>query len=291
MPVLKHFINLGIKQMLIEEYLASELQNAGFAGCELQKTPLGTRITIRTSRPGIVIGKKGRSIRALTEKVKRKFNINVPTIDVETVDKSELNASIQAERVAYSIEKGQHYRRAAYSIIRRIMRNGARGVEITISGKVGSQRARKQTFRNGILSKCGIPAIEGVDKGRAHVVQKSGVIGIIVKIMPENYPIPDEFHIRRGILDEYAEEERKAAIDEPDEFYEDDEPAADIIEEQEEVADEELFDDTEDSEEKEVSKDLSEEQEEAVGIISDLKEEEDSEEEKEIESEEDAEEE
>ncbi len=264
MPVIKHFINHGVRHMLIEEYLKSELTNAGYAGCELQKTPLGTRITIKTSRPGIVIGKKGRSIRDLTENVKRKFGINVPTIDVDAVEIPELNASIQAERVAYSIERGQHHRRAAYSIIRRIIRSGARGVEISISGKVGSQRARRQTFRAGVLAKCGTPAQEGVDEGIAHVILKSGVLGIHVKIMPESYKIPDQFEIRLGIHDEKPE---AGEPDEPDEFYSD-EPLIEEIDE--EIEDEELFDSTEDSEESIVSE---EEEEEVLDIIDDLDEE------------------
>ncbi len=275
MPVIKHFINQGIKHMLIEEYLAAELSNAGFAGCELQKTPLGTRITIRTSRPGIVIGKKGKSIRALTENVKRKFNINVPTIDVEAVEVPELNASIQAERVAYAIEKGQHHRRAAYGIMRRIIRNGARGVEISISGKMGSQRARSQTFRSGTIAKCGVPALEGVDEGHANVVLKSGSIGIIVKIMPENYPIPDEFEIIRGVHDEEPEKE---PVEEPDEFYED-EPLT--PEDEEELDEEELFDATEDSEEAIIADEdvLDEDEEkELQDILDEVKEEEEEEE-------------
>lgn len=252
MPVKKHFVNRGLQHTLIEEYLAAELDNSGYAGCSLQKTPMGTRITIRTSRPGIVIGRRGSRVKELTEAVKEKFNINVPTIDVETVENPELNAQIQAERIAYAIQKGQNYRRATYSIVRRIMRAGARGIEVHISGKVTSQRARSQVFRAGVISKCGVPADEGVSRGICHLTLKSGVLGIRVKIMPLSYQMPDEVKILEGIFDRTKEE--KKPTKEVDEFYQDELPEEDIEEE-------EIFDDVSDGEEASISTDLDEEDE------------------------------
>ena len=218
MPIKKHFINKGIQSCLIDEFLRSELDNSGYSGCSLQKTPMGTRITIRTSRPGLVIGKKGKKIKELTDAVKAKFNINVPTIDVDTIENPDLNAQIQAERIAYAINKGQNYRRATYSIIRRIIKSGARGVEVHISGKVTSQRARNQVFRSGVINKCGTPAIEGVDKGVAHLTLKSGVLGIRVSIMSKDYLLPDYVEIRTGIFEEKIAP--KKIEREVDSFYE-----------------------------------------------------------------------
>ncbi|MHA1888383.1 MAG: 30S ribosomal protein S3 [Promethearchaeota archaeon] len=267
MPVKKHFVNRGLQNTLIEEYLASELDNSGYAGCSLQKTPMGTRITIRTSRPGIVIGRRGAKVKELTESVKEKFDINVPTIDVETVENPELNAQIQAERIAYAIQKGQNYRRATYSIIRRIMRSGARGIEVHISGKVTSQRARQQVFRAGVISKCGFPAEVGVSRGVCHLTLKSGVLGIRVKIMPESYQLPDEVKILEGIFDRETEEKKPDEGVDP--FYQDELP-----EEPEEPED--IFEDTSDAEEKSVT--ISEDIEvvdEEEDLIDDIVEEED----------------
>ena len=253
MHLKKIFIDAGVNQVLIEEFVGRELNSqntagpqgykgyAGYAGLELQKTPMGTRITIRTSRPGIVIGKKGSNVKALTQAVKNHFNIEVSTIDVEAIEVPELNAQIQAEKIAIAIEKGQNYRRATYAIVRRIMRSGARGVEIHVSGKVTSQRARVQVFRAGIISKCGIPAIEGVDSGVAHLTQKSGVIGIRVKIMPDSYQMPDEVKIVEGIFERKQAEAKKA---EPDEYWEKSQAATEKPEEATE-----LFDDTSEAKE------------------------------------------
>ena len=248
MPIKKHFINKGIQQCLVDEFLRSELDNSGYSGCSLQKTPMGTRITIRTSRPGLVIGKKGKKIKELTELVKQKFNINVPTIDVDTIEEPDLNAQIQAERIAYAINKGQNYRRATYSIIRRIIKSGARGVEVHISGKVTSQRARNQVFRSGVINKCGTPAYEGVDKGIAHLTLKSGVLGIRVSIMREDYLLPDYVEIRTGIFEEkIAPKEVKPKVDK---FYEEDKnlPAIKEVDEDALLTDG-LFDEISDSKE------------------------------------------
>jgi small subunit ribosomal protein S3 len=182
-PLAKHFIEQGIKLMQINEYLRSELVRAGFAGVDIQKTPLGVRITLKTSRPGLVIGKGGKRIQEITDVLHDRFELEMPQIEVEEVPNPDLNAQIMAERLAYSLDRGRHYRRAGYYILRKIMDSGARGTEIIVSGKVTSQRARTTVFRAGTMSKSGQPAQEGVDRGVAQCIQKSGTLGIIVKIM------------------------------------------------------------------------------------------------------------
>ncbi len=112
----------------------------------------------------------------------------------------DLDAQIMAERLAYSLDRGRHYRRAGYYILRKVMDAGARGVEIIISGKVTSQRARTQIFRAGTMSKSGQPAQEGVDKGVAQCIQKSGVLGVIVKIMRANTKMGDDIRIKDELL-------------------------------------------------------------------------------------------
>jgi small subunit ribosomal protein S3 len=211
-PLVKNFIEQGIKLMQINEYLRSELVRAGFAGVELQRTPLGVRITLKTSRPGLVIGKGGKRIQEITDVLQDRFGLEMPQIEVEEVTEPDLDAQIMAERLAYSLDRGRHYRRAGYYILRKVMDAGARGVEIIISGKVTSQRARVQIFRAGTMSKSGQTAQEGVDKGIAQCIQKSGVLGIIVKIMRANTKMGDDIKIKENLLAKaQAEEEAKLA--------------------------------------------------------------------------------
>ena len=134
----------------------------------------------------------------------------MPQIEVEEVAEPDLDAQIMAERLAYSLDRGRHYRRAGYYILRKVMDAGARGVEIIISGKVTSQRARTQIFRAGTMSKSGQPAQEGVDKGVAQCIQKSGVLGVIVKIMRANTKMGDDIIIKDNLLIKaQAEKEKK----------------------------------------------------------------------------------
>ncbi len=237
MPLAKHFIEQGIKLMQINEYLRSELVRAGFAGVDIQKTPLGVRITLKTSRPGLVIGKGGKRIQEITDILQERYGLELPQIEVEEVANPDLDAQIMAERLAYSLDRGRHYRRAGYYILRKVMDAGAKGVEIIISGKVTSQRARTQIFRAGTMSKSGQPAQEGVDKGIAQCIQKSGTLGIIVKIMHADVKMGDEVKINYELLSQaQAQAEAKSAKTRAEYIIEEEE--REITEEAKQILDE-----------------------------------------------------
>jgi small subunit ribosomal protein S3 len=214
LPLKKAFVARGIRMFEIDEFLASKLESAGYAGVRLQKTPLGTRIIVQAARPGLVIGKKGKTVKELTNFLEERFEVESPNIEVEEVKDPELNAQIMAERLATGIEKGQHYRRAAYSIMRRVMRRGARGIEVIIGGKITSQRARVQKFREGVVSKCGTPWDDIVSYGVAHTVTKTGKMGVRVLVMPGNVRLPDQFKINDRSMIEAATEAAPQAEEE-----------------------------------------------------------------------------
>ena len=229
--------------MQINEFLRSELVRAGFAGVDIQKTPLGVRITLRTSRPGLVIGKGGKRIQEITDVLKDRYELELPQIEVEEVENPDLDAEIMAERLAYSLDRGRHYRRAGYYILRKVMDAGAIGVEIKISGKVTSQRARTQIFRAGTMKKSGQPAHEAVDKGGAQCVQKSGVLGIVVKIMQAGFKMGDGVKINAELLNTAqkkisAKLAKKKAKKLPKEDYDIEEEERPMTEEEEQLIDE-----------------------------------------------------
>jgi len=258
LPLAKHFIEQGIKMMQINEYLRSELVRAGFAGVELQKTPLGVRITLKTSRPGLVIGKGGKRIQEITDVLQEKFGLEMPQIEVEEVPNPDLDAQIMAERLAYSLDRGRHYRRAGYYILRKVMDAGARGCEVVVSGKVTSQRARTSIFRAGTMSKSGQPAQVGVDKGVAQCIQKSGVLGIIVKIMRADTKMGDTVKIdEEALAKAQAQIIAKKGKTRIEREYE-------IAEDEREPSDEEreLFEDVEEEDVSEISLEPDEEEQE-----------------------------
>ncbi|MEM0231560.1 MAG: 30S ribosomal protein S3 [Candidatus Methanomethyliaceae archaeon] len=187
MSVVKFFINKAIKNMLIDDYLQKELKRAGYAGVEFQKTPLGDRVVIYAERPGLVIGRQGVTIKELARILEMKFGFENPQIAVVPVQTPELNARIMANRIAMALEKGIHFRRAAFVALRQIMEAGARGAEIVIRGKLVSERARYEKFRAGVILKAGEPSKYAVDRAVTHVLLKPGVYGIKVSIfLPVN---------------------------------------------------------------------------------------------------------
>ncbi|WP_456422003.1 30S ribosomal protein S3 [Thermococcus sp.] len=204
MAIERYFIKEGVKEMLIDEYLEKELRRAGYGGLDIKKTPLGTKVIIFAASPGYVIGRGGRRIRELTRILERQFGLENPQIEVEEIKNPYLNAKVQAVRLAQALERGIHFRRAAYSAIRAIMRNGARGVEIRLSGKLTGERAKSVRFYQGYLAKVGNPAETLVSKGYAQALLKLGVIGVKVAIMPPDARLPDEIEVKDIVEEEVS---------------------------------------------------------------------------------------
>ena len=207
MAIERYFIKEGVKEMLIDEYLEKELRRAGYGGIDIKKTPLGTKVIIFAASPGYVIGRGGRRIRELTRILERQFGLENPQIEVEEIKNPYLNAKVQAVRLAQALERGIHFRRAAYSAIRAIMRNGARGVEIRLSGKLTGERAKSVRFYQGYLAKVGNPAETLVSKGYAQALLKLGVIGVKVAIMPPDARLPDEIEVKDIVEEEVRADE------------------------------------------------------------------------------------
>ena len=192
MPLKPPFISESMKRIRIEEFLLSELGRAGYGGMEIQRTPLGTRIAIYAERPGMVIGGHGKQIKKLTKTLEDEFKIENPQIEVREVEVPELNAQIMAQRIASALERGMHFRRVAYTALKRIMDAGAKGVEIIISGKISGERARYEKFREGYIRKCGEPVEKFARVAHVQARLKPGVMGVTVRIMPPSAIFPDE---------------------------------------------------------------------------------------------------
>jgi small subunit ribosomal protein S3 len=168
--------------MELNEYLSSSLTEAGYGGAEVQKTPIGTKITLFVIRPGLVIGRKGSGIRDLTARLEQQFNLENAQVSVTEVTKPELNPHIMANRIAQLIERGTAFRRASLWTINTIMGAGALGVEITISGKLRGERAHFEKHTAGIIPKSGKFAEEVVRSSTNSMLTKMGLVGIKLKI-------------------------------------------------------------------------------------------------------------
>ncbi len=191
----RKFIAENVRRVLLKEYLMKEVTRAGFGGLDVQRTPMGTRVTLITERPGIVIGRRGAAIKTLTKAIEDDFNFDNPQIEVQEVENPNLNAQIMAEKLAFALERGWHFRRAGHSTVRRIMDSGARGCHVIIAGKLTGQRHRTEKFKEGYIKFCGEPKLKDIDKGFAVAKLKPGVIGVTVEIMRPTAILPDEVEI------------------------------------------------------------------------------------------------
>ncbi|MFP4005872.1 MAG: 30S ribosomal protein S3 [Candidatus Hadarchaeia archaeon] len=186
------FLEKGYSRAKLEEFLEDELEDAGYGGVDISRTPMGTRVKLYVERPGVVIGRGGRNVQDLTDRLEKEYNLENPQVEVEEIEVPEFNASIMANRVAFLLGRGVYFRQAGHGTLRRIMEAGARGAEIRISGKLTGDFAREERFYAGYLKKAGEVASELVDTGKAVTNLPAGTVGVKVWIMPPDVELPDE---------------------------------------------------------------------------------------------------
>jgi len=181
----KRFIKEGIRNRDVEEFLANEFARAGYSHSEIQRTPLSIRITVYAHKPGLIIGRGGKNIDALTQTLKEKFGFENPQLDVQEIKNPELDPHVVAKWIASAIERGLNYKRVANIALERAMVAGAAGIGIRISGKLGTDMARTEKFSDGYLQYSGEPSESMVKTSYAQANVKLGTIGIQVRIMIE----------------------------------------------------------------------------------------------------------
>jgi len=197
MSAVKNVIKNNFRNMELNEFLATSLKDAGYGGVEVQKTPVGARITVYVTRPGLVIGRKGTGIKDLMAKLEQKFGLQNPQISVLEVISPELNPNIMCNRIAQLIERGTAFRRAAMWSLNTIMNAGALGVEVEISGKLRTERAHFEKHTIGVVPKSGDMAGHIVNTGITHVLTKMGLMGIQLRIA-SRAALPQEFELKNG---------------------------------------------------------------------------------------------
>jgi len=210
MSVVKHFIEDSMKKAEIDEFLRKEFERAGYGGVSITKTPLGTHLVVYTMRPGLVIGRGGETIRALATILEEKFELPSPQISVAEIEVPELNAHVVASRIASALKRGIHYRRAGFWGLTQAMQAGALGIEIKISGKLRTDRARYEKFSEGYLPKSGEPPRRYMRKAELDVQLKPGTLGVKVCLIPPDAVFPDQVKVH--VIEEKLERDPEKEI-------------------------------------------------------------------------------
>lgn len=207
----KKFVEQKMKELQIEEFISKRLKNVGHSKTRLQRTPLGEKIIISTSHPGLVVGRKGDNIKELTNDLRNEFKLENPQIEISEVEEPNIDARIVAEKIANTLERfgSNKFKGVGHKTMADVMNAGALGVEILISGKIPGARAKTWRFYQGYLKKCGDIAITGVKKANVYAQLKSGTIGVKVRIMPPDVQLPDRVKLldQQTIMVEEAKKE------------------------------------------------------------------------------------
>jgi small subunit ribosomal protein S3 len=198
LPIHKYFVQENARRSEIDEFLSQDLKRAGYSRVEMTKTPLGTRVVVYAAKPGLVIGRRGESIRDLTQVLEQRFGVQNPQISVATLEAPELDAKVVASQIAMALQRGIHFRRAAYWALQRTIEAGALGVEISIRGKLTTDRARYEKYKAGYLPSVGEAISNLVRFAVVDTQLKQGLFGIRVRLMPPNVSLPDKPTIREA---------------------------------------------------------------------------------------------
>jgi len=176
----KNYADYIIEDYNIRKFIKKRLYHAGISRVEIERSSKRVRLRVFTSRPGIVIGKKGSEI-ALLKKELEKIVSHEIIIDIQEVRKPELDAQLVAENIALQIVRRVAFRRAMKRGISSAMRFGAEGIKIICSGRLGgAEMARTEQYREGRIPLHTLRA--DIDYGFIEAQTTYGLIGIKVFI-------------------------------------------------------------------------------------------------------------
>lgn len=164
----------------VREFINDKLSHASVSRVEIERPAQSAKITIHTARPGIVIGKKGEDVEKLRAAVAAEMGVPVH-INIEEIRKPDLDAALVAQNVAQQLERRVMFRRAMKRAVQNAMRQGAKGIKIQVSGRLGgAEIARTEWYREGRVPLHTLRA--DIDYAPAEGSTTYGIIGVKVWI-------------------------------------------------------------------------------------------------------------
>ncbi len=216
----KNVVKFKKEEFTIREYIKNSIGKGKVSKVRIEYTPVGEKIIVSTSKPGLVIGRGGERIEELTGILKRRFKLENRHIEIDEIKNPEFDAQIVADEIATALENvgPLKFKVIAYKMLQKIIGAGARGVEIRLGGKLPSARAKSWRFSYGFLKKTGDSA-KVVDRAQAIAQTKPGTVGVKVAILSpyakitDSVSIDDEFIEKLGKIK--IENEEKAKLKKP----------------------------------------------------------------------------
>jgi small subunit ribosomal protein S3 len=172
----KEYANLLHEDLALKKDLKKRFSHAGVARVDIERAANKLKITIFTSRPGIIIGRKGQEVDKLKQEIQKKTGKEV-FINIQEILKPELDAQLVSESVALQLEKRIAFRRAMRKAVDAALRFGAKGIKVRVSGRLnGAEIARSEWYLHGQLPLHTLRA--DIDYGFAEARTNFGQIGV-----------------------------------------------------------------------------------------------------------------
>src|SRR3989338_2473469 len=189
----RKFVNFKKEELGVKEYIKKELGKGRISNVVIEYTTVGEKIIVATSKPGLVIGRRGEKIDELTRVLKKRFSLDNPHIEIKEITEPLLDAQLVADEIAIVLERrgSLKFKVIAYRMLQDIMKAGALGAEIVMSGKLPSERAKRWRFSQGYLKKTGDPA-KVVLCAQSQATTMPGVVGVQIRILPPDAKIHDQ---------------------------------------------------------------------------------------------------
>ncbi len=174
------FADYLVEDYEIRKYLKKKLFAAGISKVEIERSAGRVRATVYTSKPGIIIGKSGKDIEKTKAVLQRKTGKNID-LEIKQIKRPDMDAQLVAENIAQQLENRVSFRRAMKSAMQRTMKNGARGIKASVSGRLGgADIARREFYSEGTIPLQTLRA--DIDYGFAEADTTYGKIGVKVWI-------------------------------------------------------------------------------------------------------------
>ena len=188
------------QDLKIKKYVEKKLKNASISKINIERAAKKLRLSIYSSRPGIIIGKKGADIETLKNDLSKMSNLEV-FLDIKEVRKPEVEASLVAENIASQLEKRISFRRAMKKAVQSAMRLGAKGVKVVCSGRLGgAEIARTEKYHEGSVP---LHTLRGdIDYATAEAETTYGICGIKVWINKGEILSKDPYASERKQIDQ-----------------------------------------------------------------------------------------
>ena len=188
------------QDLKIKEYVESKLKNASISKINIERAAKKLRLSIYSSRPGIIIGKKGVDIETLKNDLSKMSNLEV-FLDIKEVRKPEVEAKLVAENIASQLEKRISFRRAMKKAVQSAMRLGAKGVKVVCSGRLGgAEIARTEKYHEGSVP---LHTLRGdIDYATAEAETTYGICGIKVWINKGEILLKDPYASEKKQIDQ-----------------------------------------------------------------------------------------